>query len=262
MCCQDPILSMGSLAFALINACFLGKGREVGRSILTMLPLLLFMTLFNTLTNHRGLTVLFTLFGQPFTLEALINGFSSGCMVLATVAWFGIYGHLMTSDRFLCLFGRILPSGALMISMTLRLLPETLRRGKALGDAHKGMPRDPELSSRQKRSGALRRLTALMSWAMEDSLQTADSMNARGHGRGKRTHLILHPFRLRDGIALGLLVLAGGAALWGMLGWPAAFYPRYAGAAVPWPLLVAQALVYCFPLLAEGREVLLWMQHR
>lgn len=89
-----------------------------------MLPLLLFTALLNPLFNHRGATVLFQLpNGSSITLEAVAYGGAAAGMLLAVVVWFRCFGAVITSDKFLYLFGRISPSLSLLLSMAFRFVP-------------------------------------------------------------------------------------------------------------------------------------------
>ena len=50
------------------------NGRKGIKNILLMIPLFIFVTLFNPIVNTRGVTVLFSYLDRPYTLEALIYG--------------------------------------------------------------------------------------------------------------------------------------------------------------------------------------------
>ena len=100
----------------------------------------------------------------------------------------------------------------------------------------------------------------LMGWSMEDSLETADAMRARGWGaRGLRTTYALYRFRAHDGAVLGLLtVLAVASAL---LAWVAvsqfSFYPRMSTLLMWWGY--APCAVFLFlPVFLEAKEWLPW----
>ena len=70
-----------------------------------------------------------------------------------------------------------------------------------------------------------------MGWAIEDSLETADAMRARGWGaRRQRTTYLPYRFTLRDAAVLLVLTVAAGVCIWAS--WTATnayeFYPRLA----------------------------------
>lgn len=60
-------------------------------------------------------------------------------------------------------------------------------------------------------------MSIVVTWALENALDTADSMKSRGYGLPKRTAFSLFRFTLRDGICLGVLAALGGIVLAGSL---------------------------------------------
>lgn len=140
----------------------------------------------NPLFNHRGVTMLFLLFDQWFTLEAVCYGLVSAASLSAVIFWFSCYQTVMTSDKFLFLFGKLAPNVALLITMTLGLLPRLHERSAQIRTAQTLLaPEKKRLLPRLQ--AANRNLSALLTWSMENAVQTADSMKARGYGVRRRT---------------------------------------------------------------------------
>ena len=85
-----------------------------------------------------------------------------------------------------------------------------------LGDAARGAGKDEPSTLGIRRDLVARRLRAssvLMGWSMEDSLERADAMRARGWGgAGRRTTYMRYRFCARDGAALAVLLLGAAAA--------------------------------------------------
>ena len=61
---------------------FLLTGRNGLRMVLALLPLCLLIAGVNPLFNHRGQQVLFHVFGNPYTLEALVYGAATAAVLL------------------------------------------------------------------------------------------------------------------------------------------------------------------------------------
>ena len=81
--------------------------------------------LVNPAFNHEGATILTYLpSGNPLTLESILYGAAAAAMLAAVVTWFSCYTAVMTSDKFVYLFGRIIPALSLVLSMTLRFVPK------------------------------------------------------------------------------------------------------------------------------------------
>lgn len=199
-----------------------------------MLLLFLAATLINPLFSVYGDTVLFCWpGGRRYTLEALLYGMAVAAMVVSVFTWFAAYSVVMTSDKFLYLFGKMAPSATLVLTMVLRLLPSYKRKLDQMNSARRGIGMSADGGTRLQRAehGAVL-LSALVSWALEGGVTTADSMQSRGFGCGKRSSFSLYRFEMRDKCLLALmLLLLLAVALCGFRGGAAASYaPRFEAA--------------------------------
>ena len=208
-----------SLAMALENG-----GKKAGRFFWkTAVPFALLIALINPLFNHRGTTVLFYFAKNPFTLESVLFGGASGMMMLSAALWFYSYGRIVTSEKFLYLFSPIAPTAAQMLDTALRLIPKLSAQAREVWTVQKQfVPKSKKLLLCKNV------LTALLTWVMEDAVDTADSMKARGYGSGKRTSIAHYTFCLSDGLLcaasavllIGTVILTAG----GFVGYE--FFPR------------------------------------
>ena len=222
------------LTISLVSACaylwYLQGGRGLVRQVGYLLPVLLFTALLNPLFNDRGDTILFTLQnGHAVTWESVCFGLASAALMGASILWFNCCNAVFTTDKIIFLFGRLIPSLSLLISMTLRFVPRfkdylltTLRIQRAME-----APRGKLASLKQ----ALTAFSATVSWAMEQSIVTADSMKSRGYGSAGRTAYAIYRFERRDGLVLGILALLclGTVTPWltGAVSW--SFFPAMTG---------------------------------
>ena len=187
-------------------------GRRGWKLLGAMLPMVLLVSLLNPVINTRGETVLFTCWDRPYTLEALCYGGVLGVMFALMMVWFGCYNLVLTSDKFVCLFGPLIPSLSLLLVMVLRLIPSFMRRTKQISAARESIGRggSADSSFRGKVLFGMTTLSALTDWALEGSIVTADSMRSRGYGAAKRTSYRIYRITVRDWVVLVLeLVLAG-----------------------------------------------------
>jgi energy-coupling factor transport system permease protein len=169
--------------------------------------------------------VLFYLFGSKFTGEALLYGICTGGMFVSMFVWFQCYQRLITSDKFMYLFGRIAPTSAMVVSMILRLVPVTGRKLHETMDARRALGAGAGVRNGAKISGIL------MSRCMEDSIDTADSMRARGYGSGDRTIFAAYKIKAADVISMiliGVLLVANVSAIL-TVGKSFAFFPSLSG---------------------------------
>lgn len=182
-----------------------------------ILPVLLVTIVINPLLNHRGVSILAYLpSGNPLTLESILYGISSGFMFVTIIMWFDSYNKIMTSDKTMDLFGRLMPSLTLIFSMVLRFIPRYLEKLREIVEAQRALGRDiGQGSLREKVRNSLTVLSILTSWALENSIDTADSMRARGYGLKGRTSYKKYRLSFSDKFmlilisSLSLLVLYG-----------------------------------------------------
>ena len=116
------------LAISIFCSCgylwYLQGGMGLLRQVGYLLPVLLFTAVLNPLFNHEGKTVLFYLWNDnPVTLEAVCFGLASAVLMGASIVWFNCCNAVFTTDKIIYLFGRVIPSLSLLISMTLRFVP-------------------------------------------------------------------------------------------------------------------------------------------
>ena len=262
MMTEHPAIVLISLFCAVCYAlCCVGAGRLL-RQLRLIVPLMLLAALLNPLTSHLGETVLFRFpWGSVCTLEAVLFGAFAAVRLAAVLFWFVCWNSVITSDKFLYLFGGVFPSLSLTLCMGLRFVPRLIRRMREVSQAQKCLRPD---------RGGLRHagkvVSVTVTWALESALDTANSMKSRGYGLRGRTAFAPYRFGGRDTIALMWIVLLGAAALTGRFcGWFSfAFYPTLSGAQGIRTALCAICfgLLAAYPLITEGKEALLWRASR
>ena len=206
---QHPVWVAVSFAAALSYAILLG-GRKAIRFLITFAaPIILLTALLNPLFVHQGVTILFYFRDNPITLEAVLYGITRGFMFGTGLLWFYCYQYLMTGDKFMYLFGKVIPSGALIFSMVLSFIPRFHARMKVISDAQKCVGRDvTDGGLVDKIRHGIKVLSIMTTWSLENAIDTSDSMRSRGYGLKNRSTFV--PYRLdsRDGaVGLGLLAL-------------------------------------------------------
>ncbi len=158
--------------------------------------------LVNPLFSHKGATLLFYLpSGNPVTLESLIYGGSLAVMVCGTLLWFSSLNAIITEDKLIEIVGRIFPHFALLLSMIFRFVPKYTRQIRKIHFAQKAL-HGKKQQFRDKMKTGFRVLSITTTWALENSVDTADSMRARGYGTGKRSTFHNYHFQVRDYVVL------------------------------------------------------------
>lgn len=262
--CQNPIAMLEALAGAVFFLHCMEKGK-VWKRLRYLLPMLLLIAFANPLLNHRGVTRLVKVMNQWVTLEALCYGITAGLSLAALILWFGCYQEVITSDKFLYLFGKAAPGTALLISMALNLVPKLEQELQQIREGQEMLY--PEKPGRmEKVRKAIRHVSTLLGWSLENTVEQVDSMKARGYGLRKRTTFHLFRFESGDYKFMLLLLLLGGSCIKGRcLGYGTMeFYPRMDslvnGAGDILFYLVFLVLMW-LPGLLEWKEELLWRSY-
>ncbi len=196
------------------------RGRKVLKSVLfLMFPVFLISAVVNPLFNHQGVTILFYLkTGNPFTMESVIYGLATGGMLVSVLNWFSCYQEVMTSDKFIYLFGKVIPAMSLIFSMVLRFVPKYKNQITKVSEAQRCIGRDVSNGNIFTRAkNGMKILSIMTTWALENSVETADSMKSRGYGLRGRTNYAIYRFDSRDRNLLGVILLLGGIVIGGIL---------------------------------------------
>lgn len=266
MLVQQPVYLALSLCCGCAYLLHLRGGRGFVRLVGYLLPLMAVMAVINPLFNHAGVTVLFYLPNDnPVTLEAVCYGLASAVMLGASVVWFNCCNVILTSDKVIYLFGRVIPALSLLISMTLRFVPRFKNYLFRVLAAQKALR--PPKNAKQSLQLALSAFSATVSWAMEQSIVSADSMKSRGYGLRGRTAFSLYRFERRDALALAALVLLCIGAvlpcLTGQAAW--SYYPAMSGVLLGAPQILAYLCfggMCLFPLTLDLTEEWKWSSLR
>lgn len=156
----------------------------------------------NPLFVHRGLTELFHIGKDPYTLEALLYGVSMGCAIAGLLIWFSAFNAIVTQDDILAVFGKRMPKTALVISMILGFIPKLHDKYVDLLHAQYGTGGTCRKSLR--RCAVL--FVACLAYEAERVMDISLSMKARGYGLKKRTRAQRRRFRKSDGAAIAFSV--------------------------------------------------------
>ena len=213
-----PLAQVISLVCATVYAVRQEGRKAVIFSLKFCLPMLLLTALVNPAFNHAGITTLVYLpTGNPLTLESVLYGVSAGAMLATALLWFRSFNRVITSNQFIYLFGRILPALSLLLSMTLRFVPKFKAQMAVVAEGQRSIGRDPAEGSLLRRLRiAVTIVSIMITWSLENAIETADSMKSRGYGLKGRTAFSIYRFNARDRTAMcwlgfcALYLLAGG----------------------------------------------------
>lgn len=260
---MNPLLLAVSLLGALGFAVQLENRKAVAMSFTFYIPMFFLIAITNPLFSHNGVTPLFFLNDQPITLEAILYGAAIGGMIISVMYWCRCYNLIMTSDKFIYLFGKAIPKLSLVISMAIRFVPLFIKQIKHINTVQKTMGIYATKSVADRILSGFRIFSAMITWSLENAVDTAASMRARGYGLPGRTNFSLFRFTLKDGILLSILaflfsIVLIGSSL-GVLDY--SFYPRMSSIQIsPVSVIAYAALVILLfiPFVVEVEENRKW----
>lgn len=195
---MDPIFLAVTLVTSWLWSVLLSGKKIIKFNLLLTVPIVIFMALINTLFTHNGATVLFYLNDSRITLEAFIYGLAGAVLLSSVMVWFTCFNAVMTSDKFIYLFGKAAPVLGLTLSMIFRFIPLLKSRYKEIAMGQRCMGRHMEKGLIEKARQLIKEVSILISWSLEASIETSDSMEARGYGLKGRTSFHLFRFTTRD----------------------------------------------------------------
>ena len=263
----NPVLQALAMLGGICFCVMLQSRRETASDAAFYLPLFLMVAVTNPLFSHNGVTPLFFLNGNPVTLEALLYGLAIGVMVVAVMFWCKCYSKIMTSDKFLYLFGKAIPKLSLVLSMALRFVPMFQRQSRKVSRAQKAMGLYSSKGYVSRVRSHMCILMTMISWSLENSMETAASMQARGYGLKGRSNFSLFRFYPRDGVVLAVSILLVGITLLGVAIGETEFffYPRLSTLSTAFFALVvysAYGFLAFLPFILEVKESIQWNYYR
>jgi energy-coupling factor transport system permease protein len=245
------VLALAAALAVIARAVGLGRARRllVGAAVLGLSAVALTFAV-----SHVGATAFFTLpdavpaVGGPYTVEALAYGFVTGTTLAAAVLAAAPISLLLEPHEVVDALPRALARTGGALAAALNLVPGVARSFTAVVEAQRlrgWRPRGP--------SSWAEIVVPVVLTSIEDSIQLAESMEARAFGSGPRTHLR----RVRLGPPDWLVVAASGAAAAGFVaarvaGTVADWYPY---PSLTWPEVSPLPIAACLLLAAP---VLVW----
>jgi energy-coupling factor transport system permease protein len=232
MASNNPVcLGISFICAFVYSVCLRGK-RGIRKNLMYMVPLIVLTALLNPMFSHQGVTILTYLpSGNPLTLESVLYGISAAFMLVTIVCIVVCFNEVMTSDKMVYLFGRLAPYLSLLLSMTLKFIPEFINRCKVVYMSQKAAGYTVKGKYGRRIRIGIRVLSSAITWALERAVTTADSMRSRGYGLKGRTAYSIFRWDRRDIICLVYILITGIYVLIGMCKGAVAFqyYPYVTG---------------------------------
>lgn len=208
----DPvILSLSLIGSALCLICVRRSGEKSGVPL--YIALFIGITVINPLISHNGETELFFVNNKPVTLEATIYGAVSAVMIIGILVWFRSFSIVMTGEKLLYVVGSAAPKTAMILCTALRYVPLFKKQHAKIRAAQTAMGLYTADNITDKLRGSARVFSILTTWSLENSIDTADSMKARGYGLKHRKPFSLYKYHASDLVFTATTLLLSAAAI-------------------------------------------------
>src|SRR5690625_498708 len=161
-----PIILMISLFGSILFFAFITPLKSFWRDIGFYSLVFLLIAITNPIFVHKGETILFFLNDNPVTLEAIVYGIFISAMLVAVIFWSKSYSHLMTSDKFIYLFGKAIQKLSLVISMALRFIPMFKQQIKKVNQTQKSLGLYTSNSFTDRILSGIRTFNSMITWSL------------------------------------------------------------------------------------------------
>lgn len=244
---RNPFLQ-GLLVLVIVNT-WLPYRRSHALHLRIGLALAVIPTVFSVALSRFGEHIIVVLpavpiVGGAWTWEALLFGATSGLALLLTVAIFGILQSTVRSADLLPLLPRPLYRAGTALALALTFAPKTISSFQSIREARQVR------GQRADWRAAPSLLVPLLLTMLEQALQYAESLDARGYGSGRRSRYRPLSWSVGDVLVTGASLAALGLAL----AFTTAPYNPYVQLAPSQPAFVAviSVLLLALPAMAAA----------
>lgn len=259
---NNPVIFVLSIAGA-VSFFIIQSKNHFFKELLLYMALFIAITIANPLFTHNGRTILFFLNGMAITYEAIIYGVFIAIMMIAVLYWFKCFTKIMTSDKMLYLFGRAIPKLSVILSMVIRFLPLFRKQIIKVSKSQTAMGLYSNGNYIDNTKGAMRVFSIMVTWSLENAIETADSMRARGYGFKGRTQFSIFRFRLQDALLLIISILLAAFTMTGIISGATdySYYPVLSDISISikaFVAYIAYGILAFIPFIIEAKENIKW----
>lgn len=196
---DHPVCIAVAYICAFVCSVALG-GRRTLIFDLALVPLAAAFAVFYGSYRHFGVTALAVNFiGNSITLESLVYGAVIAVKTASVLMWGACVLRVFSGDKLVYLLGRVAPRLSLYLAVALRAVPRWAERWRAVSRARRGAGlgiRQGPVWQRARHFGGV--LSIVVTWSLEDFVESAASMKNRGATLKGRTAYALYRFDHRD----------------------------------------------------------------
>lgn len=188
------------------------------KDIKLLIVLVLVVMITNPIFVMEGKDIIYQNSYFVITKQALVYGLIFGMMLGSMLLWFKVMKKCISDSHIVYLFGTILPTLGLVVSMSFNIINKLKIQYQKIKEANYHMP------VKNKFVYYRNIVVVLVTYAFESSLDMMNSMIARGYGKTKRTSFHLYSFKKDDLLKLLVIIGLSIICLWGYFGYYQDFY--------------------------------------
>lgn len=205
---QNPVVLAISFLGAVAFFVSVYSPLHIKKDVTFLVVLFVVITATNPLFSRNGVTVLFYVGDIVYTLESLLYGADLSLMIVSVIIWFKCLDKIMTDDKTQYLFARKIPKISMIITMSLRFIPLYRKQLEKIRQSQQALGVYNEKSKFSlKVRNACDVFLSLVTWSLENSVETGMSMKARAYQSGKRTNFSVYKFKTGDLVLLLSVIL-------------------------------------------------------
>lgn len=265
---QHPFFQVIGVLLLLLSNSLLDNGLLLKKWLWPITMMSVLIIIFTPLFNRRGNHILFYLFDNQIMLEAVIQGVMIALTLIGILIAFMTCNRVLTAEKILFLFSKWFSKWTLLLMLAIRFVPLLRQRLHEIGEVQeiKGLSINYGTIKERAKNGMLL-VQVLLTFSLEESIQTADSMAARGYGLQKRSKYYPYRIEIRDILALAFLIVLQILLLFGW--WLGDGVLTLLPVLEPiwlhgreWFYFTIWFLLISFPIFVEGKEVMKWKYYQ
>jgi energy-coupling factor transport system permease protein len=185
---DNPLLITGVIIFCLFLLISSGSIDKFRRGLMYFIPYSIVVIVINFIFVAEGSTVLFSIMGKAFTLEALIYALIFAVKLLGVIYIFMLLDIMVDSDKAVSYFSAVMPKSTFMLMIAFKLFPSVRKRMKSLRETYSMRGVEFDNGSYKKRLlNYMPVLSVLMESSLEGAFDIGEAAYVRGFLSTKRT---------------------------------------------------------------------------
>ncbi|MGH4121745.1 MAG: energy-coupling factor transporter transmembrane component T [Clostridium sp.] len=197
--CENPILLIIIFTFCAFTMVYSGNLEKLKNGFKYFIPFSVLAIVVNMIFVAQGNTVLFHIFGEKFTLEALLYGVILSFKLLVVIYLFAVVGIIIDSDVAASYFSSKIPKSTLTIMISLKIFPNMKNRIVNLKEIYSIRGVDFESKKlKEKIKSNIPVLSVLLEDSLEGAFDIGEAAYVRGFLSGKRSVYDKPKLEIRD----------------------------------------------------------------